>query len=107
MKSAVKQEIKKSDLESKLNDAKALKEKNYTSESFAGLTDAIATAESVLADKVAFQSEITAAETALDTATAGLVMKEEVKAREELDQAVSDAKIIMQKQIIQKTAMRI
>lgn len=92
LKSAVKQEIKKSDLESKLNDAKALKEKNYTSESFAGLTDAIATAESVLADKVAFQSEITAAETALDTATAGLVMKEEVKAREELDQAVSDAK---------------
>lgn len=92
LKSAVKQEIKKSDLESKLNDAKALKEKNYTSESFAGLTDAIATAESVLADKVAFQSEITAAETALNTATAGLVMKEEVKAREELDQAVSDAK---------------
>ena len=28
----------------------------------------------------------------MDTATAGLVMKEEVKAREELDQAVSDAK---------------
>ena len=44
LKSAVKQEIKKSDLESKLNDAKALKEKNYTSESFAALTDAIATA---------------------------------------------------------------
>ncbi len=92
LKSAVKQEIKKSDLESKLNDAKALEEKNYTSDSFAALTDAIATAESVQADKVAFQSEITAAETALDTATAGLVMKEEVKARAELDQAVSDAK---------------
>ena len=41
---------------------------------------------------MAFQSEITAAETALDTATAGLVMKEDVKARAELDQAVSDAK---------------
>ncbi len=92
LKSAVKQEIKKSDLESKLNDAKALEEKNYTSDSFAALTDAIAIAESVQADKVAFQSEITAAETALDTATAGLVMKEEVKARAELDQAVSDAK---------------
>ena len=92
LKSAVKQEIKKSDLESKLNDAKVLEEKNYTSDSFAALTDAIATAESVQADKVAFQSEITAAETALDTATAGLVMKEEVKARAELDQAVSDAK---------------
>ena len=92
LKSAVKQEIKKSDLESKLNDAKALEEKNYTSDSFATVTDAIATAESVQADKVAFQSEITAAETALDTATAGLVMKEEVKARAELDQAVSDAK---------------
>lgn len=92
LKSAVKQEIKKSDLESKLNDAKALEEKNYTSDSFAALTDAIATAESVQADKVAFQSEITAAETALDTATAGLVMKEEVKARAELDQAISDAK---------------
>ena len=92
LKSAVKQEIKKSNLESKLNDAKALEEKNYTSDSFAVLTDAIATAESVQADKVAFQSEITAAETALDTATAGLVMKEEVKARAELDQAVSDAK---------------
>lgn len=92
LKSAVKQEIKKSDLESKLNDAKALEEKNYTSDSFAALTDAIATAESVQADKVAFQSEITAAEVTLDTATAGLVMKEEVKARAELDQAVSDAK---------------
>ena len=92
LKSAVKQEIKKSDLESKLNDAKVLEEKNYTSDSFAALTDAIATAESVQADKVAFQSEITAAETALDTATAGLVMKEDVKARAELDQAVSDAK---------------
>ncbi len=92
LKSAVKQEIKKSDLESKLNDAKALKEKDYTSDSFAALTDAIATAESVQADKVAFQSEITAAEVTLDTATADLVMKEEVKARAELDQAVSDAK---------------
>lgn len=56
------------------------------------MTNAVATAESVLADKVAFQSEITAAEVTLDTATAGLVMKEEVKARAELDQAVSDAK---------------
>lgn len=62
------------------------------SDSFAVLTNAIATAESVLADKVAFQSEITAAEVTLDTATAGLVMKEDVKARAELDQAVSDAK---------------
>ena len=92
LKSAVKQDIKISALESKLEKAKALKEKNYTSDSFTTLKDAIAAAECALADKVAFQAEITAAETALDTATAGLVIKEEVKARAELDQAVSDAK---------------
>ena len=88
LKSAVKQEIKKSDLESKLNDAKALEEKDYTSDSFAVLTDAVTTAENVLADKVAFQGEIDSAVTGLDTATAGLVMNEEVKARAELEQAV-------------------
>ncbi|MDO4289123.1 MAG: NEAT domain-containing protein [Eubacterium sp.] len=92
LKAAVKQDVNASDLASKLEAAKALKAEDYTGDSFAAVTDAIAAAEGTLADKVAFQSEITAAETALDTATAGLVMKEEVKARTELDQAVSDAK---------------
>ncbi|MDY3121351.1 NEAT domain-containing protein [Suipraeoptans intestinalis] len=92
LKSAQKQEVETSRLKERLEEAKALKGNDYTGDSFAAVEEAIAGAEKTLADPVAFQAEITAAKTALDTATAGLVMKAEKKARRELDQAVSDAK---------------
>ena len=90
--SAVKQDADTSALQAKLDEAEKLQAEDYTADTYAALSDAMTAAENVLADKVAFQSEITAAETALDTATAGLAMKEEVRARAALDAAVADAR---------------
>ena len=92
LKAAVKQEISKADLTKKLADAKAYAVENYTEDSYAVLTAAITAAEVVQADAAAFQNEIDAAASGLDSAAAGLVMKEEVKARLTLDQALADAK---------------
>ena len=94
LKSAVAQTVDKKDLEKKLETVKALKESDYTAESYAAakLPETIAAAESVLNDEVAFQTEVNASVTALETATSALVMKEEVKVRAQLDQAVADAK---------------
>ena len=92
LKGAQKQQILLSDLNGKLEAAKALNQEDYTEDSYARLAEAIKTAEDVLRDKAAFQTEINIAAAAMDSATEGLVMKEEVQARKDLDQAVSDAK---------------
>lgn len=92
LKAAVKQDISKADLTKKLADAKAYAAENYTEDSYAVLTAAITAAEAVQADAAAFQNEIDAAVSGLDSAAAGLVVKEEVKARLTLDQALADAK---------------
>ena len=65
----------KEDLEKKLTEAKAITETDYTEDSFKNLQDAIYTAEEVLLDKEATQSEVDNATKALEEALDALIEK--------------------------------
>lgn len=92
LSNAVNQNIDTSVLKAKLDEANALTESDYTSETWQALVSAVEKAETAFYDKVAFQNEIQSAIDGIDSAIKGLVMTEEVAARKELEQLISDAR---------------
>ena len=89
---AVKQTINDTALQTAVTEAEALEAANYTDESYQVLVAAVLTAKQVLSDKVAFQTELDSAAATLAAAREGLVMREEVQAKLELEQAIADAR---------------
>ncbi len=89
---AVKQTINDTALQTAVTEAEALETANYTDESYQVLVAAVLTAKQVLSDKVAFQTELDSAAATLAAAREGLVMREEVQAKLELEQAIADAR---------------
>ena len=83
-----------SELKAAVKDAKKLKEKDYTKDSYKAVKSALKAAEKVLKDKKASQSKIDAALEALNDAIAGLEAKPD---NSELKAAVKDAKKLKEK----------
>ena len=97
IKKGEKPEINTEELEEAIMKAKAIKNENYTDESWKALEDAIKEAEEVLADKEVTQETVNAQIKALEDAVKGLEKNPEVKPevdKSELEKAVADAKAI-------------
>ena len=79
-------------LKSAVDAAKKLTESDYTEETWKALQAMIESAEDVLAYQAAFPDEVQSAIDGIASATEGLVMTEEVAARKELEQLISDTR---------------
>lgn len=74
--------VNKKELSAKITQAKAVKEEDYTAESYGNLQKAIASAEAVVADENATQEKVDAELESLSTALAGLIGVEKVSLSE-------------------------
>lgn len=98
LKNAILQNADKGSLSSKITEAEKFGKENYTEDSYAALKNAIADAQKVMEDAVAFADEIKAETARLQSAIAELVMKEvppgQSADKEELNKAIAAAEKI-------------